>query len=58
VLHGNALQILIDGKWEYVFCRSGGKVVTTKDRRKALPALDLEWFQNRFGNDTFRKEVR
>ncbi len=52
-----ALQVLRDGQWHYVFCHNTGRIVTTADRRKALSAkLDLQWFANKFGNDTFRAE--
>ena len=50
------LQVLQNGKWEYVFCYSGdyGNIVITKDKQKALPGIDIDFFSNKFGNDTFR----
>lgn len=52
-----ALQVFRGGRWQYVFCHNRGAIVTTADRRKALPAaLDLEYFRGKFGNDIFRAE--
>ena len=50
------LQVLINGQWEYVFCRSEtqSSPVTTKDRRKALGADALSYFENKFANHTFK----
>jgi len=52
-----ALQVKLDGQWEYVFCYLVNKAdpVITKDRRKALSAKrDLEYFKGKFGNHEFR----
>ena len=52
-----ALQVLVDGNWQYLFCHNGGRLVTTNDRRKALNAdYDLNWFENHFGNNQFRAQ--
>lgn len=49
------LQILINDKWEYVFCHNEVQgIITTKDRRKALKPRDLDYFENNFANDWFR----
>lgn len=45
--------------YELVFCNNYGKIVTTKDKSKALPrksiwALDdLRYFQTKFANNEF-----
>ena len=56
-----AIQVLIDGEWQFLFCRalnSAPSLVTTKDRRKALDAsLHLKWFQENYGNDQFRSQL-
>lgn len=45
--------------YELVFCYTNGKIVTTKDKRHALPekamwALDdLRYFQTKFANNEF-----
>lgn len=51
-----ALQVKTGPGWEYVFCYSGdrGRIVTTRDRRKALTERDLPFFQNKYGNNEFR----
>lgn len=54
----SALQVQVDGEWRYVFCQSGGKVVSTTDRSKALPGLDLSFFQRYFMSYTFREELK
>lgn len=51
-----ALQVLMGGQWQFVFCHNRGLLVTTKDRRKALPGYDLKCFRSKFGNDVFRAE--
>lgn len=52
-----AVQVWMGGEWQYVFCHCIGRIVTTKDRQKALPArYDLEFFQNEFGNNVFRSD--
>ena len=49
------LQVLKDRKWNWVFCCNPVKgIITTKDKAKALKPHDLEYFRNKFGNDTFR----
>ena len=54
------LQVKTDNGWELVFCQNSGRIVTTKDRSKALPAkaywaeADLAWFRANFANDEFR----
>jgi len=48
------LQVLVDDVWEYVFCYSGGRIITTNDKRKSLLSRDLIFFQNKFGNNEFR----
>jgi hypothetical protein len=52
-----ALQVLQDGRWQYVFCRNGGRIITTADRQKALHGeWDLAWFASKFGNHQFRTD--
>ncbi len=50
------LQVKINGEWKYVFCRNprNANPIITENRRKALGAIDLEYFQNHFGNHEFR----
>lgn len=50
------LQVLLNGQWHYVFCRNERKPdpVTTKDRRKALHAQALAYFQAKFSEHVFR----
>ena len=50
------LQIFKNGQWEYVFChgRDRCEIITTKKPKLALKERDLEYFQNKFGNDIFR----
>lgn len=56
------LKVKTDNGWEMVFCIRDGKIITTKDRLKALPqkALwaesDLVWFQAHFANHEFKLE--
>jgi hypothetical protein len=49
------LQVFKDNKWQYVFCynRQFG-IITTEDSRKALGKRDLDFFREKFGNDSFR----
>jgi hypothetical protein len=52
------LQVLINGSWEYVFCRNPLKrnPITTKDKTKAIHGDDhsLEYFTNHFSEYTFK----
>ena len=50
------LQVKIGDQWQYVFCRVVGKAdpLTTPDKRKALPGIDLEYFVRHFSNHEFR----
>ena len=52
------LQVLVDDQWKYVFAYSGetSKILTLDDdqKNKALPAVDLAFFQNKYGNHIFR----
>jgi len=52
------LQVKQGDKWLYVFGYSGekGTIITLADNhyRRALPAIDLAFMANKFGNDTFR----
>lgn len=50
------LEVLLDGRWQYVFCRKmpDDKPMPTATRWKALPDFHLEWFQNHFANHQFR----
>lgn len=52
---GKRLQVFKDNCWQYVFCynRQYG-IIVTDDRKKALKERDLEYFQNKYGNNTFR----
>ena len=53
------LHIKIDDKWHMVFCHCNGKIITTDNKRKALPSLalwgddDLKFFQSKFANHQF-----
>ena len=51
------LQVLKDGKWEYVFCRNRleNKIITTNDRHKAIKAEGKRYFERHFTNDQFRE---
>jgi len=53
-----ALQVFLNGQWEYVFCRNETREnpVTTKTRAKALPGRAIDYFQTHFGNHDFRIE--
>lgn len=59
---GRKLQVLIDNRWEYVFCRVEGKrlPITTKDSKKAIREKYgdgnriLEYFLEHYGNLKFR----
>ncbi len=50
------LQILKNGKWEYVFCRlmPNHTVISGCEKKKALKPRDLKFFQDHFANDVFR----
>jgi hypothetical protein len=52
------LQVLINGQWEYVFCRNELKrlPITTKDKLKAIRGNEdsLKYFKNHFGSLEFR----
>lgn len=52
------LQVLIGGKWEYVFCRNERNdiPIITKDKLKAIKGdkQSKEYFQNHFGSLQFR----
>jgi len=45
----NLLQILTENGWQWVFCWSvnEGRIVTTSDYCKALPASDESYFRNK-----------
>jgi hypothetical protein len=52
------LQVNLNGKWEYVFCRNELRrdPIITKYPSKAQPGdtETLKYFQDRFGNHQFR----
>jgi len=49
------LQVLLNGNWEYVFCHNPVEgIITTKKKHLALKERDLTYFENRFGNNSFR----
>lgn len=52
------LQVLIDGQWEYVFCRNELKrnPITTNEKSKAITGDNhsLTYFQRYFANLSFR----
>jgi len=49
------LQVFLDGKWQYVFCYNPQiGIIVTPRRESALDQRDLEYFQNKFGNNEFR----
>jgi len=49
------LQVLKEGQWKYVFCYNQHTgIVTTNKYHLALKERDLEYFKDRFGNDSFR----
>lgn len=52
------LQVLINKKWEYVFCRNERKdlPIITNDKSKAIKGNNdsLEYFKNYFGSLEFR----
>jgi len=56
------LQVLLNGQWEYVFCRNDLELlpVTTKDRKKAVVEIYgdgeriLEYYYRYFGDLEFR----
>lgn len=49
------LQVKLDNKWQYVFCYNPiTGIVTTERKEAALDQRDLEYFQNKFGNNEFR----
>ena len=55
---GKRLQVKTKDGWKWVFCYNThdmkGPIIPTKEKSKALPATDLEYFQSRFGNHEFR----
>jgi hypothetical protein len=50
------LQVKVNGKWEYVGCKTDGRLIITKAREKALRARDLAVFQQAFPTFTFRTQ--
>jgi hypothetical protein len=50
------LQVRINNDWVFVFCRNelAALPITTKDKRKALPAKALDYFQKHYGSLDFR----
>ena len=52
------LQVFLNGQWRYVFCRNERQrdPVTTDDKKKALGADAMEYFQGKYGNHEFRLE--
>lgn len=50
------LQVKINDNWEYVFCRNSmqSAPVTTKNKKHALKADALKYFELKFGNHEFR----
>lgn len=52
------LQVLINNRWEYVFCRNERKdiPIITKNRLKAIKGdkHSKEYFENKFGSLKFR----
>lgn len=50
------LQVKVKGKWEYVGCKTDGRLIITKTREKALRARDLDTFRRAFPGYTFRTQ--
>ena len=52
------LMVLIDDKWEFVFCRNSRilEPITTKDKTKAIKASchSMQYFRMNFGNHHFK----
>ena len=52
------LQVKIDNKWEYVFCRNARFVlpIVTKNKMKAIKgdSSSLDYFQNYFASQEFK----
>lgn len=50
------LQVLKNGKWEYVFCRNVlTGIETTQNKDKALVGQGaLDYFETKYANDVFR----
>lgn len=52
------LQVLMNGEWEYVFCRNEKKAnpITTKDNTKAIKGDEhsLNYFQTQYASHIFR----
>lgn len=53
---GTKLQVKINGRWKYVFCRNTtmNDPVTTHDAQKAITGDALNCFQTNFANHEFR----
>lgn len=51
------LQVLMDGKWYWVFCRNGdtGKLVLSSTKENAIPAHAIEYFQAKFPHLEFKQ---
>jgi hypothetical protein len=56
------LQVLINGKWEYVFCHNAVRKkeypVITKDKKKALKIDAFDYIRNKYSDKIFRAEPR
>jgi hypothetical protein len=54
------LQVLLNNKWEYVFCRNVlyYDPIITRNRAKALSASALPYFQARYASHSFRATLR
>jgi RNase P subunit RPR2 len=50
------LQVLLSGKWKYVFCSNCREAnpMTTTEKRLALKERDLKFFESKYGNHQFR----
>lgn len=54
------LHVMTKDGWKMVFCNLDGKVITTNDKKKALPTNrlwandDLQYFSKKFGNSEFK----
>ncbi|OPZ96226.1 MAG: hypothetical protein BWY70_01818 [Bacteroidetes bacterium ADurb.Bin408] len=50
------LEVLINNNWELVFCKNGSKIITTRDRRKAIHGdyMSLSYFKRFFPEHSFR----
>lgn len=48
------LQVFLNNKWEWVFCRNDRQIIPTKEKSKSLPSSALPYFQRHFAEHKFK----